>query len=144
VRNRFVHGFRPPPPATIVAARDFLAAHGVRWPLLRSGHRTFRGRLPGALRGRGRASRTSDNIPCISIPSTTIGEVSCLSSASGSPTKEILRSRRPQVIKEVTETLERVLHKPPEWTHVAIEEVDTDNGGFGGRTTSEIRNDTAG
>jgi len=43
------------------------------------------------------------------------------------------------VIKEVTETLERVLHKPPEWTHVAIEEVDTDNCGFGGRTTTEIR-----
>jgi 4-oxalocrotonate tautomerase len=39
----------------------------------------------------------------------------------------------------VTETLERVLHKPPEWTHIAIEEVDTDNWGFGGRTTTAIR-----
>lgn len=47
--------------------------------------------------------------------------------------------QKAQVIKEVTETLERVLHKPPEWTHIAIEEVDTDNWGFGGRTTTEIR-----
>ena len=47
--------------------------------------------------------------------------------------------QKARVIKEVTETLERVLHKPPEWTHVAIEEVDTDNWGFGGRTTTEIR-----
>jgi 4-oxalocrotonate tautomerase len=47
--------------------------------------------------------------------------------------------QKAQVIKEVTETLERVLHKPPEWTHVAIEEVDTDNWGFGGVTTTELR-----
>lgn len=47
--------------------------------------------------------------------------------------------QKAQVIREVTETLERVLHKPPEWTHIAIEEVDTDNWGFGGRTTTEIR-----
>ncbi len=49
--------------------------------------------------------------------------------------------QKAQVIKEVTETLERVLHKPPEWTHIAIEEVDTDNWGFGGRTTTAIRRD---
>lgn len=47
--------------------------------------------------------------------------------------------QKAQVIKEVTETLERVLHKPPEWTHIAIEEVDTDNWGFGGKTTTELR-----
>jgi 4-oxalocrotonate tautomerase len=52
--------------------------------------------------------------------------------------------QKAQVIKEVTETLERVLHKPPEWTHVAIEEVDTDNWGFDGRTTTAIRNDRTG
>lgn len=47
--------------------------------------------------------------------------------------------QKTQVIKEVTETLQRVLHKPPEWTHVVIEEVDTDNWGFGGVTTTEFR-----
>jgi len=47
--------------------------------------------------------------------------------------------QKAQVIKEVTETLSRVLHKPPEWTHIAIEEVDTDNWGFGGRSTTALR-----
>lgn len=47
--------------------------------------------------------------------------------------------QKAQVIREVTDTLERVLHKPPEWTHIVIEEVDTDNWGFGGYTTTAIR-----
>jgi 4-oxalocrotonate tautomerase len=47
--------------------------------------------------------------------------------------------QKAQVIREVTDTLERVLHKPPEWTHIAIEEVDADNWGFGGHTTTAIR-----
>ena len=52
-------------------------------------------------------------------------------------------AQKAQVIREVTDTLERVLHKPPEWTHIAIEEVDTDNWGFGGRTTTELRKEAA-
>lgn len=51
--------------------------------------------------------------------------------------------QKAQIIKEVTETLERVLHKPPEWTHIAIEEVDSDNWGFGGRTTTALRREQA-
>jgi len=51
--------------------------------------------------------------------------------------------QKAQVIKEVTGTLQRVLHKPPEWTRIAIEEIDIDNWGFGGRTTSAIRRDAA-
>lgn len=47
--------------------------------------------------------------------------------------------QKAQVIREVTDTLERVLHKPPEWTHIVIEEVDTDNWGFGGHTTTAVR-----
>ena len=47
--------------------------------------------------------------------------------------------QKAQVIKEVTETLERVLHKTPEWTHITIEEIDTDNWGFGGVTTTALR-----
>jgi 4-oxalocrotonate tautomerase len=47
--------------------------------------------------------------------------------------------QKAQVIKEVTETLQRVLHKPPGLTHIAIEEIDTDNWGYAGRSTSEIR-----
>ncbi|MGS1108145.1 tautomerase family protein [Achromobacter anxifer] len=51
----------------------------------------------------------------------------------------VTAEQKAQVIREVTETLERVLHKPPEWTHVVIEEIDTDNWGFGGVTTTEMR-----
>jgi 4-oxalocrotonate tautomerase len=50
--------------------------------------------------------------------------------------------QKAQVIKEVTETLQRVLHKPPEWTQIVIDEVDTDNWGFGGRSTTAIRSET--
>jgi 4-oxalocrotonate tautomerase len=32
-----------------------------------------------------------------------------------------------------------VLKKPPEWTHIVIEEIDTDDWGFGGVTTTEYR-----
>ena len=52
--------------------------------------------------------------------------------------------QKAQVIKEVTETLQRVLHKPPELTHITIEEIDTDNWGYAGRSTSAIRREKAG
>lgn len=51
----------------------------------------------------------------------------------------VTREQKAEVIREITETLQRVLHKPPEWTHVMIEEIDTDNWGFGGVTTTEFR-----
>ena len=47
--------------------------------------------------------------------------------------------QKAQVIREVTDTLERVLRKPPEWTHVVIEEVDTDNWGWGGLPVLDYR-----
>jgi 4-oxalocrotonate tautomerase len=52
--------------------------------------------------------------------------------------------QKAQVIKEVTETLERVLHKPPELTHIAIEEVELDNWGHGGRSVAARRREAAG
>ncbi|CAB3879895.1 tautomerase family protein [Achromobacter anxifer] len=51
----------------------------------------------------------------------------------------VTAEQKAQVIREVTETLERVLNKPPAWTHIVIEEVDTDNWGFGGHTIAAIR-----
>ena len=48
-----------------------------------------------------------------------------------------------QVIAEFTETLERVLHKRPDLTHIIIEEVDTDNWGYAGITTTEYRKSQA-
>ncbi len=51
----------------------------------------------------------------------------------------VTREQKVQVIAEFTEVLERVLKKPPEWTNIAIEEIDTDDWGFGGVTTTEYR-----
>ncbi len=51
----------------------------------------------------------------------------------------VTREQKAQVIKEITETLERVLNKRPELTHIVIEEVDTDNWGYAGITTTEYR-----
>lgn len=42
----------------------------------------------------------------------------------------VTRDQKAQVIKEITETLQRVLGKKPELTHIVIEEVDTDNWGY--------------
>lgn len=51
----------------------------------------------------------------------------------------VTREQKAQVIKEITETLERVLGKRPDLTHIVIEEVDTDNWGYAGMTTTEYR-----
>ncbi len=54
------------------------------------------------------------------------------------------REQKAQVIAEITETLQRVLGKPPELTHIVIEEVDTDNWGYKGITTTEFRKNQPG
>ena len=55
----------------------------------------------------------------------------------------VTREQKAQVIREITDTLQRVLNKRPEQTHIVIEEVDTDNWGFAGMTTTEYRQRTA-
>jgi len=47
--------------------------------------------------------------------------------------------QKAQVIQEVTETLERVLNKPPATTMVVIEEVGTDDWGVAGVPVLEFR-----
>jgi len=56
----------------------------------------------------------------------------------------VTREQKAQVIAEITETLQRVLGKPPELTHIVIEEVDTDNWGYKGITTTEYRKNLPG
>ena len=58
------------------------------------------------------------------------------------PVSEV-RRELDEVIAEFTETLERVLHKRPDLTHIVIEEVDTDNWGYAGITTTEYRKSEA-
>ena len=49
------------------------------------------------------------------------------------------REQKAQLIAEITGTLQRVLGKDPELTHIVIDEVDTDNWGWRGETTTVIR-----
>ncbi|MVV50148.1 4-oxalocrotonate tautomerase family protein [Pseudomonas sp. PB120] len=51
----------------------------------------------------------------------------------------VTREQKAQVIAEITDTLKRVLGKPPELTHIVIEEVDTDNWGYAGVSATEHR-----
>ena len=44
-----------------------------------------------------------------------------------------------QIIAEITDTLYRVLGKPPESTYVVIDEVSTDNWGARGTSVTELR-----
>lgn len=55
----------------------------------------------------------------------------------------VTHEQKAQVIKEITDTMERVLHKKPTLTHIVIEEVDTDNWGYSGITTTAYRKQLA-
>ncbi|WP_367373782.1 4-oxalocrotonate tautomerase family protein [Pseudomonas lini] len=55
----------------------------------------------------------------------------------------VTSEQKAQVIAEITETLERVLNKRPDLTHIVIEEVDTDNWGYAGITTTQYRKQLA-
>ncbi len=43
------------------------------------------------------------------------------------------------LIRDTTAMLERVLNKAPQTTHVVIDEIDTDNWGFGGKSVTNYR-----
>jgi 4-oxalocrotonate tautomerase len=51
----------------------------------------------------------------------------------------VTADQKRQVVAEITQTLQRVLGKRPEHTHVIIEEVDPENWGFAGMLTTEYR-----
>ena len=55
----------------------------------------------------------------------------------------VTSEQKAQVIAEITETLERVLNKRPDLTHIVIEEVETDNWGYAGITTTQYRKSQA-
>lgn len=49
-------------------------------------------------------------------------------------------SQKADLIKGVTDLLQKILDKNPQTTFVIIEEVETDNWGIGGETVSKRRN----
>lgn len=51
----------------------------------------------------------------------------------------VTAAQKAQIVAEVTATLQRVLDKRPEHTHVVIDEVDPENWGYAGVLTSEYR-----
>jgi 4-oxalocrotonate tautomerase len=51
----------------------------------------------------------------------------------------VTREQKRQLIKGVTDVITSVLNKDPHLTHIAIEEVDTDNWGYAGEQISLLR-----
>lgn len=53
--------------------------------------------------------------------------------------EDVTSEQKAAVIKGITELLQSVLGKDPETTHIVIDEVNTDNWGYRGVQTTEIR-----
>ncbi|OQP50868.1 4-oxalocrotonate tautomerase [Niastella yeongjuensis] len=51
----------------------------------------------------------------------------------------VTREQKRELIKGVTNVISEVLNKDPQLTHIAIEEVDTDNWGWAGEQISILR-----
>ncbi len=51
----------------------------------------------------------------------------------------VTAEQKEMLIRETTAMLERVLNKDPQTTHVVIDDVDTDNWGFGGESVRNYR-----
>jgi 4-oxalocrotonate tautomerase len=55
----------------------------------------------------------------------------------------VTAEQKAQIVAEITDTLQRVLGKRPDQTHIVIDEVELDNWGFSGMLTSEYRKQKA-
>ena len=51
----------------------------------------------------------------------------------------VTAEQKAQIVAEITATLQRVLGKRPEHTHIVIDEIDPENWGFAGMLTTEYR-----
>jgi 4-oxalocrotonate tautomerase len=51
----------------------------------------------------------------------------------------VTTEQKRQIVKEITETLQRVLGKRPDHTHIVIDEIEPENWGFSGMLTTEYR-----
>lgn len=52
-------------------------------------------------------------------------------------TKGATRAQKAELVREVTESLVRVLGKRPEHTHVVIQEIEEENWGYAGLLTDD-------
>ena len=51
---------------------------------------------------------------------------------------DVTSEQKAQIVREITETLQRVLGKRPEYTHIIIDEIDPENWGYAGMLTTEF------
>lgn len=51
----------------------------------------------------------------------------------------VTAAQKAQIVAEITRTLQRVLGKKPEHTHIVIDEVDPENWGYAGLLTTDFR-----
>ena len=51
----------------------------------------------------------------------------------------VTAEQKAQIVREITDTLGRVLGKRPEHTHIIIDEIDPENWGYAGLLTTEYR-----
>jgi len=51
----------------------------------------------------------------------------------------VTAEQKAQLVAEITATLQKVLGKRPEHTHIVIDEVDPENWGYAGVLTTEYR-----
>jgi 4-oxalocrotonate tautomerase len=51
----------------------------------------------------------------------------------------VTAEQKAQIVAEITATLQRVLNKRPEHTHIVIDEIDPENWGYAGLLTTEYR-----
>jgi 4-oxalocrotonate tautomerase len=56
----------------------------------------------------------------------------------------VTAEQKAQIVAEITGTLQRVLGKRPDHTHIVIDEIELENWGFSGMLTSEYRRQQAG
>ena len=52
-------------------------------------------------------------------------------------TKGVTREQKAELVKDITHSLQRVLGKAPEYTHVVIQEIDEENWGYAGMLTDD-------
>jgi 4-oxalocrotonate tautomerase len=55
----------------------------------------------------------------------------------------VTAAQKAQIIAEITGTLQRVLNKRPDQTHIVIDEIEPENWGFSGMLTTEYRKQQA-
>ncbi len=51
--------------------------------------------------------------------------------------EDVTTMQKEALIRETTEMLTRILDKDPKTIHVVIDEIDTDNWGFGGKSVTD-------